>query len=571
MVLLSVCGFQGAGKDTFANYLIDYYGFVKYSFASATKDILSTLFGWERGLLEGDTIESRKFRETVDPWWSERLSIPDLTPRKMLQIIGTDLFRKQFNYDIWVTCVEKKLLSYLESNPNSNIIISDCRFPNEIKMLRDLGFKLIYIKRNEPEWFGEYKSGIDCPEASGLHVSETSWIRENFDLEISNQFEDVENFYSQINEFVKENFNQIQPDWLNETQGDYLEKQFGLIKFSDSDKTKLDWVEPNLVELIEYHRGFESFDKAKLDTYYLYTGRGPSQGTLHIGHLLGLELIKSISTELGTKIFFMIADDEKILRDSIGVDQMKSNVTNTITQLNKFGFNDSNTTFHINSENIGPKEYGIMINLMNLVTLEQLTKIFGKKANIGEYFYVFYQMVPCFLSPNSQCIVVCGVDQDPFFRLARYLAKKIGYKPPIILYTKNVPGLDGSEKMSTSVPTSNPIFLSDTPEMIKNKIMSVKKVGAGTLDELFESGADLNSDTLIELARLFEPNREFLGLIETAYSVGFDNNQLLDKIETLKSFIIPKGIMTRNGKTMITTFGVRYYLTNLIVGICSKY
>jgi len=436
MVLISICGFQGVGKDTFANYLVENYGFLKYSFASATKDILATLFGWDRNMLEGDTIESRKFRETVDLWWSEKLAIPELTPRKVLQLIGTDLFRKHFNYNIWVQCVEKKLLSHLESDPNSNIIISDCRFPNEIEMLKKLGFKLIHIQRNLPEWFDQYKSGIDCAQASELHISETSWIREHFDYDIINQYDNLETFYSKINEFVKNNFNL---DISNETQGDYLVQQFGLNKFNIEDRNKLDWVEDNLLGLIEYHRGFETFDKSKLDSYYLYTGRGPSQGTLHIGHLLGLELILSISTELESKIIFMIADDEKILRDSIDVKQMELNVNDTITQLNSIGFNKSNTKFHINSKDIDSKVYQIMIKLMSFVTVEQLAKIFGKKDNIGEYFYVFYQMVPCFLSPDSQCIVICGIDQDPFFRLARYLAKKIGFKPPIVLFTKNVP------------------------------------------------------------------------------------------------------------------------------------
>lgn len=206
MVLLCVCGFQGVGKDSFSNYLIKNYGFVKYSFASATKDVLSTIFGWDRNLLEGDTIESRKFRESIDVWWSEKLSIPELTPRKVLQIIGTELFRKKFNNDIWVHCIEKKLISYLEFNPNSNIIVSDCRFPNEIEMLKNIGFKLIHIKRNLPCWFCEYKSGIDSKQALELHISETSWIRENFDYEISNEFDNLEILYSEIDEFVKKNF-----------------------------------------------------------------------------------------------------------------------------------------------------------------------------------------------------------------------------------------------------------------------------------------------------------------------------------------------------------------------------
>ncbi len=207
MVLLCVCGFQGSGKDTFSNYLVKNYKFSKYSFASATKDILSILFGWDRKLLEGDTKESREFREKIDQWWSNKLNIPNLNPRKMLQLVGTNLFRDKFNPDIWVNCVEKKILSELENNPNSNIVISDCRFPNEIKMLKKIGFKLIHIQRNEPNWFNEYKLGIDCEEAKKLHISETSWIRENFDYELSNQTENVEIFYNLLNQFMKIHFN----------------------------------------------------------------------------------------------------------------------------------------------------------------------------------------------------------------------------------------------------------------------------------------------------------------------------------------------------------------------------
>ena len=206
MVILGICGFQGAGKDTFANHLVSNHNFIKLSFAGATKDVLNVLFGWDRALLEGDTIESRQFRETEDTWWSEKLGIPNLTPRKTLQLIGTNLFRKHFNPEIWVRVVEKKILTQLKTDQNSNIIISDCRFPNEIQMLRNLGTQIISIQRNLPYWFNEYKSGLDCKEALELHESEISWIREDFDYIISNNFETKEIFELEINKFVKDNF-----------------------------------------------------------------------------------------------------------------------------------------------------------------------------------------------------------------------------------------------------------------------------------------------------------------------------------------------------------------------------
>ena len=125
--------------------------------------------------------------------------------------------------------------------------------------------------------------------------------------------------------------------------------------------------------------------------------------------------------------------------------------------------------------------------------------------------------------------------------------------------------------MSTSIPSSNPIFLSDNKDIIWDKIFSIKKVGAGTLNELFEKGANLESDTLIQIAKLFESDKSILNLIEQGYSSGFNDLEHLEQIELIKLLVPFKGIVTKNNKTMITTFGVRCYLTNLIVKICSKY
>ncbi len=188
MTIVSICGFQGSGKDTIANYLISEYGFVKISFAGAIKDIASIMFGWDRQRLEGLTKEDREWRETVDPWWEKQLNLP-ISPRYIMQQFGTELFRRHFHPDIWVKVVEKKLTEY------ENIVITDCRFPNEIKMVKDNGGILVHVERNLPHWFHDYKSGSSSPEADKLHASETSWIREKFDLEVKNNgsVKDLEN------------------------------------------------------------------------------------------------------------------------------------------------------------------------------------------------------------------------------------------------------------------------------------------------------------------------------------------------------------------------------------------
>jgi dephospho-CoA kinase len=179
-MIIGICGFQSAGKDTIANLLINEYGFKKLSFASALKDIISIMFGWPRDKLEGLTKEDREWRESIDTWWADKLQMPQLTPRYVLQYIATDLFRNHFHPEIWITIVEKQL------NQFDNIVITDCRFENEINLLIKYGAKIIKVYRNLPEWFSRYKLGHNVEEAKNLHASEIEWIRCHGDYEITN-------------------------------------------------------------------------------------------------------------------------------------------------------------------------------------------------------------------------------------------------------------------------------------------------------------------------------------------------------------------------------------------------
>lgn len=174
-MIIGLCGSQGSGKDTVANILISEYGFVKLTFASTLKDVVAILFSWSRDLLEGLTEESRLWRETVDDFWSEKLSIPNFTPRKALQMIGTDLFRLHFNNDIWISIVENKIGAMLKNNPKTNIIISDCRFANEFSLIKRFpDSHIITILR------------VKNSTNKLAHSSETEWVNYNFDAILQN-------------------------------------------------------------------------------------------------------------------------------------------------------------------------------------------------------------------------------------------------------------------------------------------------------------------------------------------------------------------------------------------------
>jgi len=141
MKLIGLSGRAGSGKDTVANYLVKNYGYIKLSFGNVLKDIVSCIFGWPRDLLEGDTLESREFREKEDKWWSNHLKIK-ITPRIALQKIGTDVFRMHFHQDIWLLILKKQIIKY------DKVVVTDIRFLNEYNMIKKIGGNIIKITRN---------------------------------------------------------------------------------------------------------------------------------------------------------------------------------------------------------------------------------------------------------------------------------------------------------------------------------------------------------------------------------------------------------------------------------------
>jgi hypothetical protein len=155
-------------------------------------------------MLEGRTKAAREWREQVDPWWAQRLEIPDLTPRWVLQYWGTEVCRRAFHDDIWIASLENKLRNSLD-----DVVVSDCRFPNEIKSIKDAGGIMVWVQRGAlPDWYNtavEANAGNNVAtndlKMKKIHASETAWVGTEFDAVLDNNGS-IDDLYEEIKNLV---------------------------------------------------------------------------------------------------------------------------------------------------------------------------------------------------------------------------------------------------------------------------------------------------------------------------------------------------------------------------------
>ena len=178
-MLVSFVGFIGSGKGLAGDILVK-HGFIRESWAKTVKDAIAPIFGWDRDLLEGDSVQSRAFREEPDAYWSKVMG-KAFTPRHALQLMGTEAGRNVFHTDLWIHSLLKRI------DPNLNYVITDTRFPNELRTIYENGGKTVRIKRGTDPWWFDVASNWNnsmnwdgsvqhLPILEDPHYSEWAWI-----------------------------------------------------------------------------------------------------------------------------------------------------------------------------------------------------------------------------------------------------------------------------------------------------------------------------------------------------------------------------------------------------------
>lgn len=268
--------------------------------------------------------------------------------------------------------------------------------------------------------------------------------------------------------------------------------------------------------------------------FYLYTGRGPSSDALHIGHLIPFIFTKWLQDTFDVPLVIQLTDDEKFLWKDMTVEEAEKMAHENMRDIIACGFDSAKTFIFTDFQFVGrcPEFYKNIVRIRRGVTFNQVKGIFGfgDSDSIGKISFPAVQAAPALSSSfpfifgeNSRvpCLIPCGIDQDPYFRMTRDVAPKLGYPKPALLHSVFFPALQGAQsKMSASDPNSS-IFLTDTPAQIKNKINKYAFSGGGaTIEEHKEKGGNCDVDISYQYLRFFLEDDEKLEQIRKEYTSG---------------------------------------------------
>ncbi|MHA2602688.1 MAG: tryptophan--tRNA ligase [Candidatus Thorarchaeota archaeon SMTZ1-83] len=229
--------------------------------------------------------------------------------------------------------------------------------------------------------------------------------------------------------------------------------------------------------------------------FTLYTGRGPS-GHTHIGHLPTWMFTKWMQDRFDTRLYFQMTNDEKfVFEPQLSLDDVRRFTYENTLDLIALGFEPEKTFIIEDIEHIDLL-YEIAVQVAKKVTFSAARAVFGfdNSMNIGGIWFPAMQAVPAFIhswlyGEKTPCIIPCAIDQDPYWRVTRDVAERVGFYKPASIQNRFIPGLKEGGKMSASDPMST-IFTTDTLKMAKKKVMNAFTGGRATVEEQRRLGAN---------------------------------------------------------------------------------
>ncbi|XP_013386547.1 LOW QUALITY PROTEIN: tryptophan--tRNA ligase, cytoplasmic-like [Lingula anatina] len=282
----------------------------------------------------------------------------------------------------------------------------------------------------------------------------------------------------------------------------------------------------------DVHQVLNLYEQGK--PFFLYTGRGPSSEAMHLGHLIPFIFTKWLQEVFDVPLVIQLTDDEKFFWKDMKLEEAQRLAYENVKDIIACGFDVTKTFIFSDLDFIGqcPAFYQNMVRIQRCVTFNQVKGIFGfdDSTIIGKISFPAIQAAPSFSSSfpfifngkkDVHCLIPCAIDQDPYFRMTRDVAPRLGLPKPALLHSSFFPALQGAQtKMSASDPNSS-IFLTDTDKQIKTKINKYAFSGGGaTIEEHKANGGDCDVDISYQYLRFFLEDDERLDKIRQDYTSG---------------------------------------------------
>ncbi|KAF8334180.1 uncharacterized protein EI90DRAFT_3121520 [Cantharellus anzutake] len=281
----------------------------------------------------------------------------------------------------------------------------------------------------------------------------------------------------------------------------------------------------------EFGRILDLREKGK--PFFLYTGRGPSSNSMHLGHLIPFMFTKWLQDVFDVPLVIQLTDDEKFLfKQDLKVEQTQQFARDNSKDIIACGFDLERTFIFSNFDYVSGAFYKNVVKISRCITVNQSKATFGFQDadNIGKLHFVAIQAAASFSNSFPQIfgdksdvpsLIPCAIDQDPYFRLTRDVAARLKYPKPCLIHAKFFPALQGPQtKMSASDPNST-IYMTDTPNQIKNKINKHGfSGGRDTEEEHRKFGGNPDVDVAFQYLKFFEHDDELIAKIEADYRSG---------------------------------------------------
>jgi tryptophanyl-tRNA synthetase len=323
----------------------------------------------------------------------------------------------------------------------------------------------------------------------------------NTNHQSSNEISDIDKKNVEINDKISENNRyennsvRITP-WEVEGEIDYIRliKEFGTQPISSDILEHFEKITGEIHPMLKLHYFFSHRDLDIIlqkiesgDKIYLYTGRGPS-GMVHMGHLMPWMFTKYLQDKFRSKLLFQLTDDEKFLySQDLTREEVRRFTYENILDIISVGFDPNNTKIIVDTTHI-KHLYPVALEIAKRITLSTAKAVFGfsGSTNIGMIGFPPIQAAPCFLPSiiegnPTPVLIPAAIDQDPYWRMTRDIAEKMGFYKPAQIHSKFLPSLDApGGKMSSSKPETA-IFTTDEPEVIDKKVSSAYTGGQATV------------------------------------------------------------------------------------------